>query len=84
MTIDRTEAITAHAWCLKARIEYLNITQAEFVRQINERKKVSGAAVCRWLHGRSYPSRELLPVVLDVLQYSLNERDHYVRLWAGV
>jgi len=54
------------------------------VRQLNERKKVSGAAVCRWINGRSYPSRDLLPVVLDVLQYSLQERDHYVRLWAGI
>ena len=80
----REQALTAHGWHLRARLEYLNTSQAEFVRQLNERKKVSGAAVCRWINGRSYPSRDLLPVVLDVLQYSLAERDQYVRLWAGV
>lgn len=84
MIDQREQALAAHGYHLRARLEYLKTSQAEFVRQLNERKKVSGAAVCRWINGRSYPSRDLLPVVLDVLQYTLAERDQYVRLWAGV
>ena len=84
MIDQREQALAAHGYHLRARLEYLKTSQAEFVRQLNERKKVSGAAVCRWMNGRSYPSRDLLPVVLDVLQYTLAERDQYVRLWAGV
>lgn len=74
-----------HAWTLQKRIEFLAITQAELVKRLRDQGcDVTPAAVSRWVSGRSFPSRELLPKLIAALEFSKDEKETYIRTWAGL
>ena len=77
-------AIISHSWHLQCRLEYLNISQADLVRKLGDAGcECTPAAVSRWLSGKAYPSRQVLPVLLNCLELSGRERDGYIKIWAG-